>query len=217
MDLVDLKSKKKMVPKYPIYVISKGRYETNFTIQALNKMGVKYILVIEKEKKSNAPNLDLSASAEYSDAGRVDGGIENTEGTIALTLTIPIFQQNINKSDIRKYQSQLLQTELNYEDTKADLEIQAMNLYKNYQISKSEIDSNLKRIKSKETSLESIIEEYNIGTKTITELIDTESELLLIYVSYFDSKKNFIQNYFKIKALEGTLVNLFQDFLPQFE
>jgi hypothetical protein len=76
---------------------------------------------------------------------------------------------------------------------------------------------NLKRIKSKETSLESIIEEYNIGTKTITELIDTESELLLIYVSYFDSKKNFIQNYFKIKALEGTLVNLFQDFLPQFE
>ena len=63
----------------------------------------------------------------------------------------------------------------------------------------------------------SIIEEYNIGTKTITELIDTESDLLSIYVSYFDSKKNFIQNYFKIKALEGKLVESFQNYLPKFE
>ena len=92
-----------------------------------------------------------------------------------------------------------------------------MNLYKNYQISKSEIDTNLKRIKSKETSLESIMEEYKIGTKTITELIDTESDLLSIYVSYFDSKKNYIQNYFKIKALEPNLLSTFQNYLPAFE
>ena len=189
----------------------------NYDLLVLQNDMINKKILIEKEKKSNAPSLDLSASAEYSDAGRIDGGAETTDGTIALTLTIPIFQQNIDKSDIRKYQSQLLQTELNYEDLKADLEIQAMNLYKNYQISKSEIDTNLKRIKSKETSLESIMEEYKIGTKTITELIDTESDLLSIYVSYFDSKKSYIQNYFKIKALEGNLVSTFQNYLPAFE
>ncbi len=191
--------------------------KNNYDLLVLQNDMINKKILIEKEKKSNAPSLDLSASAEYSDGGRIDGGAETTDGTIALTLTIPIFQQNIDKSDIRKYQSQLLQTELNYEDLKADLEIQAMNLYKNYQISKSEIDTNLKRIKSKETSLESIIEEYKIGTKTITELIDTESDLLSIYVSYFDAKKNYIQNYFKIKALEGSLVNTFQNYLPEFE
>ena len=189
----------------------------NYDLLVLQNDMINKKILIEKEKKSNAPSLDLSASAEYSDAGRIDGGAETTDGTIALTLTIPIFQQNIDKSDIRKYQSQLLQTELNYEDLKADLEIQAMNLYKNYQISKSEIDTNLKRIKSKETSLESIMEEYKIGTKTITELIDTESDLLSIYVNYFDSKKDYIQNYFKIKALEGNLVSTFQNYLPAFE
>ena len=189
----------------------------NYDLLILQNDMINKKILIEKEKKSNAPSLDLSASAEYSDSGRIDSGTETTDGTIALTLTIPIFQQNLDKSDIRKYQSQLLQTELNYEDLKEDLEIQAIDLYKNYQISKSEIDSNLKIIKSKETSLESIIEEYNIGTKTITELIDTESELLSIYVSYFDSKKDFIQNYFKIKALEGNLVKTFQNYLPEFE
>ena len=189
----------------------------NYDLLILQNDMINKKILIEKEKKSNAPSLDLSASAEYSDSGRIDSGTETTDGTIALTLTIPIFQQNLDKSDIRKYQSQLLQTELNYEDLKEDLEIQAIDLYKNYLISKSEIDSNLKIIKSKETSLESIIEEYNIGTKTITELIDTESELLSIYVSYFDSKKDFIQNYFKIKALEGNLVKTFQNYLPEFE
>ena len=62
----------------------------------------------------------------------------------------------------------------------------------------------------------SLEEEYNIGTKTITDLIDTESELLTIYESYFNSKKDFILNYFEIKALEGTLVDLFQNYLPEF-
>ena len=37
----------------------------------------------------------------------MDDGTQTTDGTIALTFTIPIFQQNINKSDIRKYQSQI--------------------------------------------------------------------------------------------------------------
>ena len=129
-------------------------------------------LILAKEKLSNKPTIDLSTSVEYSDAGRIDSGTEKTNGTIGITLTIPIFQQNNDKSDIRKYQSQLLQHELNLEDAKEDLKIQASNLYKNFLISKSNIASNNKQLMSIQTSLESIKEEYNIGTKTITDLID---------------------------------------------
>ena len=156
----------------------------------------------------------MSASAEYSDSGRIDNGTEKTNGTIGLTLTIPIFQQNLDNSNIRKYQSKLLQSELSYEDLISDLEIQASNLYKNYLISKSKIKSNLIRIQSIETSLESIKEEYIIGTKTLTDLIETESELLSINVNYFDSRKDLILNYFQIKALEGSLIGLFKNYLP---
>ncbi len=171
-------------------------------------------ILISKEKQSKLPSLDLSASTEYSDSGRIDNGTEKTNGTIGLTLTIPIFQQNLDNSDIRKYQSKLLQSELSYEDLISDLEIQASNLYKNYLISKSKIKSNLVRIQSIETSLESIKEEYIIGTKTLTDLIETESELLSINVNYFDSRKDLILNYFQIKALEGSLIDLFKKYLP---
>ena len=171
-------------------------------------------ILLSKEKQSKLPSLDLSASAEYSDAGRIDSGTEKTNGTIGLTLTIPIFQQNLDNSDIRKYQSQILQSELSYEDLKADLEIQVSNLFKNYLISKSKIKSNLLRIESIETSLKSIKEEYKIGTKTLTDLIESESELLSVNVNYFNAKKDLILNYFQIQAIQGSLIGLFKNYLP---
>ena len=178
-----------------------------------NDIKNKEILLV-KEKQSKLPSLDLSASAEYSDSGRIDDGTEKTNGTIGLTLTIPIFKQNLDNSNIRKYQSQILQSELNYQDLIADLEIKAANLYKNYLISKANMKTNLIRIQSIETSLEAIKEEYIIGTKTLTDLIETESDLLSVNVNYFDARKDFILNYFQIKALEGSLIDLFENYLP---
>ena len=188
----------------------------NYTLASIDNDLKNISILLAKEKLSNKPSLDLTTSVEYSDSGRIDSGTEKTNGTIGITLTIPIFQQNVDKSDIRKYQSQLLQSELTYEDTKQDLRIQASNLYKNYLISKSNISSNNKQLKSIQTSLESIKEEYKIGTKTITDLIDAESELLNIKVNYHTSKKDMILNYFNIMALEGSLIATFENYLPHY-
>ena len=190
--------------------------KNNYTLALLNNDIQNTSLLLSKEKLSNKPSLDLSTSIEYSDTGRIDSGTEKTNGTLGLTLTIPIFQQNNDKSDVRKYQSKLLQSELTYEDTKQDLNIQASNLYKNYLISKSNIASNNKQLKSIQTSLDSIKEEYNIGTKTITDLIDAESELLNVNVNYYSSRKDMILNYFNIMALEGSLIATFENYLPDY-
>jgi len=190
--------------------------KNNYSLALLNNDINNTNILLSKEKLSNKPSLDLLTSFEYSDSGRIDSGTEKTNGTIGLTLTIPIFQQNIDKSDIRKYQSKLLQAELIFEDTKQDLRIQASNLYKNYLISKSNISSNSKQLKSIQTSLDSIKEEYNIGTKTITDLIDAESQLLNVKVNYHTSKKDMILNYFNIMALEGSLIPAFENYLPDY-
>tara|TARA_Y100001970_G_scaffold125109_1_gene154863 strand:- start:2210 stop:3493 length:1284 start_codon:yes stop_codon:yes gene_type:complete len=190
--------------------------KNNYSLALLNNDIGNSNLLLAKEKLNNKPSLDLSTSVEYSDSGRIDSGTEKTNGAIGLTLTIPIFQQNNDKSDIRKYQSQLLQAELTLDDAKQDLSIQASNLYKNYLISKSNITSNNKQIESIQTSLESIQEEYNIGTKTINELIDAESELLNVKVNLNTSKKDMILNYFNIMALEGSLISSFEKYLPEY-
>ena len=63
----------------------------------------------------------------------------------------------------------------NYKD---DLLIQISNILKDFNISKIKMESNLTVIKASKTALESLKQEYNIGTKTITDLVNEESELL---------------------------------------
>lgn len=42
-----------MKPKYPIYIISKGRWESRLTSKALDKMNIKYFVIVEEHEYSN--------------------------------------------------------------------------------------------------------------------------------------------------------------------
>ena len=171
-------------------------------------------ILLLKEKKSKKPSLDISGTAEYSDSGRVDSGTELTQGSVALTLTIPLYQKDQDNSNIRKYHSQILQSEIYLEDFRADILILIYNTYKDLQISESNMSSNQIVIQSIETSLKSLNEEYNIGTKTITDLVNEEEKLLNANVNYLNSKKNYLTNYFKLKSLDGSLIKMFEHYIP---
>ena len=43
----------KMQPQYPIYIISKGRWDTRFTVKALERMNVPYHIVVEPAEYDN--------------------------------------------------------------------------------------------------------------------------------------------------------------------
>ena len=180
---------------------------------AISDIENKKILLL-KEKKSKKPNLDISGTAEYSDSGRVDSGTKLTQGSVALTLTIPLYQKDQDNSNIRKYHSQILQSEMYLEDFRENIQIQIYNTYKDFKISESNMSTNQIVIQSIETSLKSLKEEYNIGTKTITDLVNEEEKLLNANVNYLNSKKNFITNYFKLKSLDGSLIKLFEHYIP---
>ena len=171
-------------------------------------------ILLLKEKKSKKPSLDISGTAEYSDSGRVDSGTELTQGSVALTLTIPLYQKDQDNSNIRKYHSQILQSEIYLEDFREDIQIQIYNTYKDFKISESNMSTNQIVIQSIETSLNSLKEEYNIGTKTITDLVNEEEKLLNANVNYLNSKKNYLTNYFKLKSLDGSLIKMFEHYIP---
>ena len=100
------------------------------------------------------------------------------------------------------------------EDFRADILILIYNTYKDLQISESNMSSNQIVIQSIETSLNSLNEEYNIGTKTITDLVNEEEKLLNANVNYLNSKKNYLTNYFKLKSLDGSLIKMFEHYIP---
>ena len=194
--------------------IIKNSLENNLNLMLINNEIKNNQILILQEKKSKKSSIDLTGTGLYSDGGRLENGNENTSGSIALTLTVPLFQKGQDDSNIRKYQSQMLQSEMQLRDEKENLEILIANTFKDYKISESKMNSNRIIIQSIETSLNSLNEEFNIGTKTISDLVDEEEKLLNANVNYLDSKKNYLINYFKLKSLDGSLINLFEDYLP---
>ena len=194
--------------------IIKNSLENNLNLLLIsNDIKNKEILIF-KEKKSKKPSLDITGTALYLNGGRLEKGTENTSGSIALTLTVPLFQQGLDDSNIRKYQSQMLQAEMLLQDEKENLEILISNIFKDYKINQSQMNSNIIIIKSIETSLNSLKEEYNLGTKTISDLVEEEEKLLNANVNFLNSKKNYLNNYFKLKSLDGSLIYLFEEYLP---
>ncbi len=196
-------------------VILSSVMKNNFSILiSQNNIKIKNI-ELDKEKSSNKASIDITASAEYSDSTRIDDGTENTNATLGLTITIPIFQQNIDKSNIRKFNSQILQEEILKEDLKDSLEIEVSNYFKDYLVSISNVKTSKIKIKYANILLETTSEEYNLGTKSITDLIDAESQLLDANVEYLNANKNYLMNYFNLLALDGSLIKLFEEYLPK--
>lgn len=196
-------------------LIEKNALQNNLSLLLLrNDIKNKKILLL-KEKKSKKASLDLTGTAEYSDTDRIDSGTETLKGNVSLTLTIPIFQQGIDDSNIRKYFSQLLQSELTLQDIEEELIINVLNTFKDFKINESLMKTNQISIKASETALLSLNEEYLMGTKTISDLLEEEEKLLNLKVNYFNAKKEYLLSYFKIKSLEGSLVENFKEFLPK--
>ena len=194
--------------------LTKNAFNNNLNLLLLENEILNKEILILKEKKSKKANIDISGTALYSDGSRLERGTKTTSGSIGLTITVPLYNKGQDDSDIRKYQSQKLQAEIQLQDQKDDLSILISNTYKNFKINESQMKANLSIIESIETSLTSLKEEYTIGTKTITDLVEEEEKLLNANVNYLNSKKEYLLNYFNLKSLEGSLVNIFEEYLP---
>lgn len=215
LEAINLDTIVKINPDIKIDDIENNALKNNFSLRLLkNDIKNKEILLL-KEKKTKKPNLDLTGTAEYSDTDRIDNGTESLSGSIALTLTIPIYQQGIDNSNIRKYTSQLLQSELSLYDSEEDLMINIANTFKDFKINQSLMKANIISIKASETLIDGINEEFIIGTKSISDLLEEQEKLLNLKVNFSNAKREYLVSYFKLKSLEGMLLNNFKEFLPK--
>ena len=170
-------------------------------------------LQLDIKKRDKLPSFDLTGDLSYND-NVASKGTETKSGSISAKLSIPIYQQGIVSSDIRKLTSNYLQSEYKIEDKKDSIALDISLLLNNYEIYNSQLKSNLIQIKAHESSLELIKNEYELGIATFTNLIDQEEKLLNSRLAYIEKNKDLIMTYFRILSLEGELLNTFKDYLP---
>ena len=76
-----------MNPKHPVYIISKGRWESRFTSKALEKMNVPYSIVVEEQE------YDTYASVINKDKNARCGKILTPHGEINTPVFMPVGTQ----------------------------------------------------------------------------------------------------------------------------
>ena len=119
--------------------------------------------------------------------------------------------QGIEYSNIRKYESKLIQAQYKIDDKKEDIRINCLMFINNYNVYKSQLESSKFQIDANITNLKVIEKEYETGIKTFNELIDQEEKLLDAYLYSFNKNKDLLISYFEILALEGKLIEVFND------
>jgi len=222
------KTFKQIVGLDPINLQEFVNLEKSFNYEDLFNSAIKYnhdlkLLVYDYEvakidlqiqKNDKLPTLDLTGEVAYNDSVSTKG-TETTSGSISATLTIPIYQQGIEYSNIRKYESKLIQAQYKIDDKKEDIRINCLMFINNYNVYKSQLESSKFQIDANITNLKVIEKEYETGIKTFNELIDQEEKLLDAYLYSFNKNKDLLISYFEILALEGKLIEVFNDFLPE--
>ena len=197
-------------------------FEEIFNYSLMNNhelIKLKYDLEISKleldiQKNGKLPSLDLTGDISYNDNVSAKG-TESTSGSISATLSIPIYQKGINNSNIRKYQSKLIQSEFIVDDKINDLSLEISTLLNNYNNIISKYKSANTQIEANKISLSIIQKEYQSGIRVFTDLIDQEEKLLDSYLYSFNQNNDLLVMYFEILAIQGKLIDLFSDFLPE--
>jgi outer membrane protein TolC len=169
----------------------------------------------DKDIKTGAllPSLDLQASTGKSLSRDRRTALEQTGRTksygvnnqVGLTLTIPLYDAGVNRSQRRKASETIIQNRINIEKAKQDIINNCQKVYSSYLAAKANMVSTQKQVKAQNVAVEGITQEMNAGTKTMVEVLYAQSILLEAMLALITATQNYYTFLYQILSLQGKL------------
>lgn len=151
----------------------------------------------------------LSASAGFGDSyynvmnveeSNLGTQLKNNHGeSVGLTLSVPIFNQFQNKTNIENSKLEIINRQLELESAKKDLRKQIEQAYTNALASLKKYNANQVAVQSMQESFRYIEEKYNVGKVNSVEYNDSKSKLAIAESDLIQAKYEFI---FRSKILD---------------
>lgn len=190
----------------------KAAEKHNFDLAA-----ARYAAIVAKEniKVQNAGHLPtLSAKGQYAYSyddnanypGTINDGFNRAKKTSAgLELAVPIFQGGgvvaAAKQADYQYQEKLAEQNKAYRSTISKTRKVYLGVLSNI----SKIKADLQAIKSAQNYLRSIEANYNVGTRTMTDVLDAQTALYNVQKIFADDEYKYIMQLLTLKQLVGIL------------
>ncbi|WP_375176749.1 TolC family outer membrane protein [Marinobacter mobilis] len=159
-------------------------------------------------KSGHYPTLDLNAS--YGEAD-VDGAFfapndgTTTEGSVSLTLTVPIYTGGGTQASVRQQRSLLEATQQSLETVRRDVSVNTRSLYLTVNNNVETASSLYQTIISRRSALDATRAGYEVGTRNIVEVLDAERNYYESLRDYSNARYDYVVNTLTLKLSAGTL------------
>ncbi|UVE17280.1 TolC family outer membrane protein [Pseudomonas sp. LS44] len=189
--------------------------------QNLNLLASNYAVdaaeeTVRQRKAGHAPTLDAVAQYQKGDNDslgftnsaanpgiRYNGDVE--QSSIGLQLNIPIYSGGLTSSQAREAYARLNQTEQQRESLRRQVVQNTRDLHRAVNTDVETVQARKQSIISNQSALEATEIGYQVGTRNIVDVLDSQRQLYSSVRNYNDARYDYILDNLRLKQVAGTL------------
>ncbi|TBU97884.1 TolC family outer membrane protein [Stutzerimonas kirkiae] len=187
----------------------------NLALQASDQAVIAAEQTLRQRRSGHAPTLDAVASYRKGDndtlgfsnsaavATRYRGDAE--QGSIGLQLNIPLYSGGLTNSQTRQAGHQLDQSEQLRESLRRQIVESTRNLHRAVNTDIEQVQARRQSIISNQSALEATEIGYQVGSRNIVDVLDTQRRLFAAVRDYNNARYDYILDNLLLKQSAGTL------------
>jgi outer membrane protein len=156
---------------------------------------------VQVQKSGHYPTLDLRAQAAKSNEANIDTRSNN----IGLELTIPLYQGGAVNARTREAAYRYEAAKEVLERVQRDVVRRTRDSYVGLETARSRVSALAQAVKSNRSGLEATQAGFDVGTRTIVDVLDSERDLLLAIRDLAVSRYDYILNRLRLLQAAGRI------------
>ncbi|PVZ70197.1 TolC family outer membrane protein [Pelagibaculum spongiae] len=155
---------------------------------------------IARTRTGHLPTLDFSASYQ-----KTQGDSENDVTAYGLSLNIPIYAGGAVSTQTRQAALRFDQARQQYEQSYRQLERNTRETFRNLISSVAQIKALKQAVRSSESALEATQAGFNVGTRTVVEVLNAQTSLYSARRDYAQARYGYLLNRLQLEFTVGDL------------
>ena len=160
---------------------------------------------ISRQRSGHYPTLDLNASSNYRDTGIGVVPIERYDNEIGVQLNIPLYQGGAVNSRTREARNRFQEATEQLQQEIRSAEFETRNAYRGVMTDIAQVRALGKSLESTEIAVEAEEAGFEVGTRTIVDVLNATRENYLARLNYARARYLYVVDQLRLKRAAGIL------------
>jgi outer membrane protein len=162
---------------------------------------------IDIQRAGHYPTLDLTADYAWrnNDFGGFGISQERNDSSIGVQMTLPLYTGGLISANTRQSQQQFTQAQETQVQQRRATERQARDYFRGVMTGISKVIALKQAVLSNEKALEAAEAGFDVGTRTIVDVLDTQRDLLSAKRDHARSRYDYLLDILRLKQAAGSL------------